>query len=681
MDIKRAVTSGALVVLLGVLCIAGSVRAHSSAEASGASAERHLAGETLPLLQYQGRLTDPDTGEPVPDDSLTMTFRLYDAESGGSPLWTELKDVSVQGGVFSTALGDTTALDPSLFDGQALWLGIKVGTDNEATPRQRILPVAYALSLVPGAQISTSSGSAALRVGNAGGGDALQVDGATTLDGDLSVSGSLSGGSHAHSGDDITSGTVAEARIDASIARDSEIMPTVLDNDGTGSGLDADQLDGHQASAFAGAVHNHSGQDITSGTVAEARIDASIARDSEIVPAVLDNDGTGSGLDADQLDGQHASAFAGASHDHTGQDITSGTVAEARIAASIARDSEIVPTVLANDGAGSGLDADRLDGQHASAFAGASHDHLGETWTGSDNPLKIAGSFGSPDYAPLVLSNSHGSGDGLRVSSAADDGIQVESAADDGVFVNAAGEDGVLVTSPGRDGVSVVDPASDGFYVNNAGDDGLGVVSAVDNGVQIDYAGGHGVHVSWAGGDGVRVDGAGLNGVEIWNATWDGVQVNSAGRYGVQANTDGTYGFYTPDKIYAGNGYVDIAEHIDATGDVEPGDVVVIDPDRDEHVVRSARPYDAAVAGIISTDPAMVIGNSETETPLALAGRVPCKVSAENGPIHRGDLLTTSSTPGHAMKATEPMPGTILGKAMGELASGTGVIPVLVTLQ
>jgi hypothetical protein len=57
-------------------------------------------------------------------------------------------------------------------------------------------------------------------------------------------------------------------------------------------------------------------------------------------------------------------------------------------------------------------------------------------------------------------------------------------------------------------------------------------------------------------------------------------------------------------------------------------------------------------------------------------------VSAENGPVHRGDLLVTSSTPGHAMKAgPNPPQGTVLGKALGELTEGSGVILVLVTLQ
>ncbi|MEZ4620383.1 MAG: hypothetical protein R2867_33430 [Caldilineaceae bacterium] len=74
---------------------------------------------------------------------------------------------------------------------------------------------------------------------------------------------------------------------------------------------------------------------------------------------------------------------------------------------------------------------------------------------------------------------------------------------------------------------------------------------------------------------------------------------------------------------------------------------------------------------------------------MALAGAVPVKVSAENGPIQRGDLLTTADTPGHAMKATPTLvnglpfytPGTIIGKALGELEAGSGTIIVLIMPQ
>ena len=64
-----------------------------------------------------------------------------------------------------------------------------------------------------------------------------------------------------------------------------------------------------------------------------------------------------------------------------------------------------------------------------------------------------------------------------------------------------------------------------------------------------------------------------------------------------------------------------------------------------------------------------------------MLGIVPCKVTAENGPIARGDLLVTSSTPAHAMRGDSPPPGTVLGKALEPLESGAGTIQIAVTLQ
>jgi hypothetical protein len=68
---------------------------------------------------------------------------------------------------------------------------------------------------------------------------------------------------------------------------------------------------------------------------------------------------------------------------------------------------------------------------------------------------------------------------------------------------------------------------------------------------------------------------------------------------------------------------------------------------------------------------------------MAVVGIVPCKVSAENGAISRGDLLVTSSTKGYAMRAsdTKKLAGSIMGKALQPLASGKGKIEVLVTLR
>jgi hypothetical protein len=196
-----------------------------------------------------------------------------------------------------------------------------------------------------------------------GSGSGLDAD---RLDGQSSAA--FASSFHAHSGDEITSGTVGEARIAAALARDAEVFGIVAAADGSGSGLDADLLDGQSAGAFAGATHAHSGDDITSGTVDESVIDVLIARVADVFDIVLAADGSGSGLDADLLDGQSAGAFAAASHVHSGDDITSGTVAEGRIAAAIARDAEILGIVTGSDGTGSGLDADLLDGQSAEAF-------------------------------------------------------------------------------------------------------------------------------------------------------------------------------------------------------------------------------------------------------------------------------------------------------------------------
>jgi len=74
---------------------------------------------------------------------------------------------------------------------------------------------------------------------------------------------------------------------------------------------------------------------------------------------------------------------------------------------------------------------------------------------------------------------------------------------------------------------------------------------------------------------------------------------------------------------------------------------------------------------------------SPDEVPMAMMGIVPTKVSAENGSVKIGDLLVTSSTFGYAMKGTDRtrLTGAVVGKALGSLDSGTGVIEVLVTLQ
>ena len=152
-----------------------------------------------------------------------------------------------------------------------------------------------------------------------------------------------------------------------------------------------------------------------------------------------------------------------------------------------------------------------------------------------------------------------------------------------------------------------------------------------------------------------------------------------------------------PDGTVQGTAYTgvacggDYAEAVNVTGErrhYDPGDLLVLDPKHPGDVLKSAKAYSTMIAGIYSTKPGFVGRRMKgpkgpNEVPMAMVGIVPTHVTAENGPIHVGDLLVSSSIPGYAMKGTDRsrMLGAVVGKAMGNLASGKGEIEVLVTLQ
>jgi hypothetical protein len=156
----------------------------------------------------------------------------------------------------------------------------------------------------------------------------------------------------------------------------------------------------------------------------------------------------------------------------------------------------------------------------------------------------------------------------------------------------------------------------------------------------------------------------------------------------------------------------DMASLVEVSEPVEAGDVLVIDA-RWAGVMSLARSAeDSAVFGVVATEPGVVLGSDpvgddpppsgldegsgappgagpeetsgdgiDLRVPVAVSGVVLCKVDAGYGGILPGDLLTTSPTAGHAMRADRPAAGTILGKALEPLDHGTGLIRVLVTLR
>jgi hypothetical protein len=136
--------------------------------------------------------------------------------------------------------------------------------------------------------------------------------------------------------------------------------------------------------------------------------------------------------------------------------------------------------------------------------------------------------------------------------------------------------------------------------------------------------------------------------------------------------------------------YQDVAEWVPSVTSLPPATVVVLDGARANHVSPSSRPYDTSVAGVVSAEPGIILGEEgPSKALIATTGRVLVRVDASRQPIAIGDLLVTSDKPGLAMKSIPidlqgialHRPGTVVGKALESLASGEGEILVLLSLQ
>jgi hypothetical protein len=104
-----------------------------------------VMADVPPVISYQGKLMQPN-GNPIPDGTYSIHFAIYDAPTGGDALWGETNSsVQVKGGLFAVLLGSVNNLGANILDSQNRYLGIKVGSDAELAPRQRIASVATAL--------------------------------------------------------------------------------------------------------------------------------------------------------------------------------------------------------------------------------------------------------------------------------------------------------------------------------------------------------------------------------------------------------------------------------------------------------------------------------------------------------------------------------------------------------
>ncbi len=255
----------------------------------------------------------------------------------------------------------------------------------------------------------------------------------------------------------------------------------------------------------------------------------------------------------------------------------------------------------------------------------------------------------------------------------------------------------------------------------NTGDQGAGVYGSSSQssaviGESKNWIGVYGKSESTKGGAGVMGEAPG-SGVIGKSQTWHGVYGETPsttggagvcgehkgggnGIAGISASGAGIYGkggrlagFFEGDVEVTGDirlTNADCAEDFDIaeTAIAEPGTVMVLN---ESGVLQpSQHAYDKRVAGVLSGageyKPGIVLDKKTSDRPrkpVALLGKVFCKVDASQGAIEVGDLLTTSTIPGHAMKVMDSTKalGTVIGKALRPFRHGQGMIPILIALQ
>jgi hypothetical protein len=284
-----------------------------------------------------------------------------------------------------------------------------------------------------------------------------------------------------------------------------------------------------------------------------------------------------------------------------------------------------------------------------------------------------------------------------------------------GVLGQATLGNGVLGRTTGGLGSGVFGDSPQGSGVKGQSKDGIGTIGkSGDTGLLFDQPTGVGV---WGTSkDGVGVQGesrenSGVLGVSAAGFGLSGVSQTSTGVKGDSTSADGVFGVSATGIGVHGKGGKLAAlfeGDVEVTGDIhmpnadcaedfdiapyevaEPGAVMVLSNSEGTLSV-SHQPYDRRVAGVVSGagnyKPAIVLDKRHTQNerrPIALLGKVYCKVDAGYGQVEVGDLLTTSATPGHAMKATDSSKafGAVIGKALRPLKEGQALIPVLISMQ
>ena len=720
----------ALVILLSLTPLKTFAQ-QSMVDPSNAADSLQLAKkQTLAhIIDYQGFLSSVQ-GEPI-TGAVAVQFTIWDAPQNGAELWAESQTVDVLSGYFTAQLGSFTPMPSLLFDGSPRWLQLSIAGE-VLTPRKRVNSVAHALYSINAAQLDGLPAAAYYPRTMADNYTKNNID-AARLGGSAARSFLTSSQSDARyvriafpnsiTGNMIVDGTIQRQDLGFEPGSGGSGVGKITAENGLEGGGVGDVRIGLNASYQTGQAYDNrfvkkgelnavNGPMIMDGAVSSSDIqNGSIQQVDLAFPA-----GTINGVNAG--DGLAGGGVQGAVTLSLRSDYKSGAAYDAHfvvrneqnaISSSMIRDNEI-STIDIKDGAiqpqdlsfpagditgvqgingldGGGQSGDVLLGLESKYISGVAYD---SRFVKHDEASSVSSQM-IKNYSILQEDMAFTAGDITAVTSSngitggnvsGDVQLQLETPYLTGeayrdVFVgkNESNtvtsdmiQDGAVRGAEIANGVVLGDHLASNFYVQQSISNGA-VITANNQSISQNTSG---------------VEGRGYQGVRgIGSETGVYGEGETYGVY-AKATNQANYALYVEGKAHCTSGaWGDLAEYVPSNENLQPGDVVVIDPGQENRIKRCTTENDTRVVGIISTAPTITVGEESDgggKFALALAGIVPCKVVAAHA-IVPGDLLTTSTVPGYAQKAANPQLGSIVGKALEGLSSGRGTIRVIITLQ
>ena len=619
-------------------------------------------------LAVQGRLRD-GFGVPV-DGAVSATFTLYDGEgAGAAALWTETRPLAVEAGVFTVRLGALTPLDPDDFaERDATHLGVTLGAGPELG-RVPLASVAFAQAVARAGDARTLEGLGAAALAKSGqscpaGQAAVGFDAAGAILCGADADTTYGASDFAPSGQTCAAGQAARGFAPSGAilcAADADTTYSGADFATSGQACAAGQaLQGVDA---AGAILCSADLDTTYGPSSFAPSGQSCAV-GQVATAI----GAGGALvcaaDAD-------TTYSGAHFMTSGQSCAAGQAVRGVAASGAAVCAADVDTNTTYSGANfatsgqscaaNGLAtgfgaAGAVSCQDASAWDRAAADDLttatvfGGAVTGTYGALAIpAGSITSAKLADTWLPAAGGAMTGTLNALGAPVDLR------HGGRLGFGGCGGGSIPA----GWSQGSPTGRGFCMR------AGSITGNNNNTTLFIT---------SQGTGTSAEAIYIgSGLTCCGPDWLGMRITGDGN----AVTSGTFTASRGTAFYS-----DLAENVPVSGPIAPGEVVVVASMSKDFArarfERASRAYDPAVFGVVTDTAAFAMGPEAGRSPVGLAGFVRVKVDARYGAIAPGDLLTSSDTPGHAMRAEKDVPGTVIGKALEPLAEGRGEIVMLV---